>query len=159
VYRSEDPRPTHICIVCYEALGLNGNTCGRCGSPLVSLETPEVIAALRKRAKARKDRPGTRQTIFALVVAGVLGVVAFVVLDKMGIYTVRENNQMGPDEGVLLDFWPVVVTFVLTLFPLMKVGGWLFPSVPGAKEFDPSTADVPALLKWLRLTMPPSPAP
>jgi hypothetical protein len=148
MYREENPQPTHVCIVCCESVGLSGSTCGRCGVPLVTLDDPDVVVTLRKRAKSKKDRPGNRQTIFALLAAGVLGIVALIVFAKLGIYSGRESTVLA-DESVLIDFWPAVVTFVVLLIPLLLLARRLFPDVAGSKEFDPSTADVPALLKWL----------
>lgn len=154
MYRVEDPRPDRICIVCYRTVGLGASTCGDCGAPLVPLDTPEVVAELRRRAKVRKDGPKKRRELVLSIVAFVLSLVVFTLLVVAGVYDLGKHMDNSTTPGDLIELWPLILLFLGFAWILTKLTDalGLFRPLPGSDAFDPETADVPALLEWLGLT-------
>jgi hypothetical protein len=52
-YRGGGQVPLRLCIVCFGTLLADEGDCGRCGSPLLPLEDPEVVSMLREHVRRR----------------------------------------------------------------------------------------------------------
>ncbi len=150
MYRQDAARPDRICIVCYRTLGTGEQSCGTCGAPLVPLDTPEVVAELRKRAKAKKDQPARRR--YAFVIGASLGgaAIGFAALLLIGVVSL---DRPGHTFSAVGDFWPFWLMFVALVAVTTSLVKWLrlFRMPQGGDTLDPETASVPELLVWLGL--------
>jgi hypothetical protein len=151
MYRAEDPRPDHICISCYETVALGQAQCGRCGVPLVPLDDPEVLGALRARARAKKERPEKLRGRAVAVAAAVCAIALHAVLLGTGVYDVKPGSGGWRNNGGGLLFLIIFLTWAVFAGAFIYLANALrlFPSPPGADSLDPDTAEAPSLLKFL----------
>jgi len=149
MYRADDPRPTHVCIACYRTVGYGPGVCGHCGSPLLSLEEPDVITELRKHAGRKKQSIARRQGLFLVGTAGAGALGIFVTLLATGVYDMPKHAQ---STSLGSDFWLLLVLFGALIIPLAYAVRRLrlFEPKGWVDGFDPDTAELPALLLTCR---------
>jgi hypothetical protein len=148
MYRSESPAPDRICIVCYSTVSLGPSKCGRDGAPLVPLEEPEVVAELRKRARAKLARPARRRLAIVMGSGFALALIGFVVLVYTGLYDLPAHMKWTSYDDGLLELWPFWGMWLVFSGIFAKLAGGL-DVVPSS--FDAETATPPALLDYLGL--------
>jgi hypothetical protein len=150
-YREYDPPPRFICIVCYETVSTAEGTCH--GAPLQPIENQEILTELRRRAEAKKERPDKIK--YATIFGGsiVCSILVHAVLLGTGVYDLnprRGGLRYGAGGDLMLYLMLTFFVFTILFVYVVKWTG-LFRPTAAAVEFDPETADVLSLLKWLDL--------
>jgi hypothetical protein len=157
-YRESERPIRYICIVCYQTVATVDGSCGDCGgSPLQLIEgNEEIIAELRQRAKAKKERPGKRQFAFVSIAALVLSIGLHAVLIGLRVYDLDRRRDVGwtgryGAGGTL--FFLLFFTFLAFVIILTYGTHWLglFHQPADAANLNPDTADIASLLRWLGL--------
>lgn len=160
-YRPIDPGARYICIVCYRTGSTKTGSCAHCGgAPLQRVDdSPDLVDALRARAKQKKARPERLQFLTIFIGAAVCAVVLDGVLLAAGVYDVKPPKHAGYSgrwgAGGELFLYPFLMWlgFILFLTYVFKWTGAFKRSIEAADKFNPDVATVDELLAWLTISV------
>jgi hypothetical protein len=135
---------SYVCIVCWRTASPVEGTC--CGVPMARIER-DTLDELRRRARAVRDRPARRRLRFAAGGGLAFAVIANAALIAMGVYTLGPTRGgWGRQGGAGFVAVGLTAAFLVGYLLLSAVARRLFPD---GEAFDPDSADVATLLRYV----------
>ncbi len=144
--------PRFICIVCYETTSTIAGTCARCGgAPMQPIEG-EILDALRRRAKTKREQIVNRKFRFIGGGALLLAIVVDGLLLGLGAYDVKPHAaRFGGSSDAAILFGVFLALFCAFALALGFVASRM--SRYAALPFDAAKADTGELLAYLGIEL------